>query len=299
MTITDFTNHLRYQKRYSDHTLKAYENDLQSFRQYLISDKELDPEESEGWSAVSHHFIREWILALMDSGLSPKSVNRKLSSLKSFYKYLLRQGEVSDNPAARITAPKAARKLVRVVPEEEIDRIMDEIKFDDDRWGITSQTIFQTFYHTGMRQAELIGLSISDVDLEQARLKVTGKRNKERYIPLTKGLRCSLEKYLNQRLSWPIENTEKLFVSLKGKALYPKLVYQTIHDILDRVSGVEKKSPHVLRHSFATHMLNHGADLNSIKEILGHANLAATQIYTHNSIDELKRVYGKFHPRNQ
>lgn len=301
MPISDFIDHLQYQKRYSDHTLKAYANDLSDFWEFLKSEKDIDPEGSDSWNDVTHHYIREWVLELMNKELSPKTVNRKLSSLKSFYKYLMRQKLCVENPAARIIAPKAAKTLLRVVPEEEIDLLLDDTNFSDDRWGVTSQMIFQTFYHTGMRQAELIALRIIDVDLDQGKLKVTGKRNKQRNIPLTPSLQQSLQNYLTKRQTWEVdeEARDQLFVTSRGKALYPRLVYQTIHDILDQAAGAEKKSPHVLRHSFATHMLNQGADLNSIKEILGHANLAATQIYTHNSIDELKRVYGKFHPRNQ
>lgn len=301
MPVSDFLDHLRYQKRYSEHTLKAYGQDLQEFSGFLSEKKELPVDDPGIWKEVTHHYIREWILEMMNDNLSAKTVNRKLSSLKSFFKYLLRQGLVEGNPAARITAPKTRKTLVRVVPEEDMDHLIDDLVFEDDQWGITSRMIFLTFYHTGMRQAELIGLRITDVDLDQDRLKVTGKRNKQRYIPLTPSLKQNLVSYIELRNTWTAEPGagDHLFITQKGRALYPRLVYQLIHDILERSSGTEKKSPHVLRHSFATHMLNHGADLNSIKEILGHANLSATQVYTHNSIDELKRVYGRSHPRNQ
>lgn len=302
MPINDFLDHLRFQQRYSEHTIIAYQNDLRDFEQFLTQEKELDlNQDVGGWAEITHHYVREWVLSLMNQDLSPKTVNRKLSSLKSFFKYLMRQGLADKNPAARITAPKSSKTLLRVVPEDELGQLFDQIQFGDDQWGITTRMIFLTFYHTGMRQAELIGLAPGDVDLEQNRLKVTGKRNKQRNIPLTPSLRKSLEQYLELRRSWYADEEagDRLFITLKGKPLYPRLVYQVIHDILDQVSGAEKKSPHVLRHSFATHMLNQGADLNAIKEILGHANLSATQIYTHNSIDELKRVYGNAHPRNR
>lgn len=301
MPVSDFLDHLRFQKRYSDHTIVAYQNDLRDFELFLTEEKEFNLNDVNSWGEVTHHFVREWVLSLMNQDLSPKTVNRKLSSLKSFFKYLMRNGLADKNPAARITAPKSSKTLLRVVQEDEIGQLFDRLQFGDDQWGITTRLIFLTFYHTGMRQAELIGLSLEDVDLDQDRLKVTGKRNKQRNIPLTPTLRNSLEDYLHQRRTWNAseEGMDRLFITLKGNPLYPRLVYQVIHDILNQVSGAEKKSPHVLRHSFATHMLNQGADLNAIKEILGHANLSATQIYTHNSIDELKRVYGNSHPRNR
>lgn len=301
MPVSDFLDHLRFQKRYSDHTIVAYQNDLRDFELFLTEEKEFNLNDVNSWGEVTHHFVREWVLSLMNQDLSPKTVNRKLSSLKSYFKYLMRNGLADKNPAARITAPKSSKTLLRVVQEDEIGQLFDRLQFGDDQWGITTRLIFLTFYHTGMRQAELIGLSLEDVDLDQDRLKVTGKRNKQRNIPLTPTLRNSLEDYLHQRRTWNAseEGMDRLFITLKGNPLYPRLVYQVIHDILNQVSGAEKKSPHVLRHSFATHMLNQGADLNAIKEILGHANLSATQIYTHNSIDELKRVYGNSHPRNR
>lgn len=301
MPISDFLDHLRFQKRYSEHTILAYQKDLNDFRLFLTTEKEVDLADASAWNEVTHHYVREWVLSLMNKNLSPKTVNRKLSSLKSFFKFLMRKGLSEKNPAARITAPRSSKTLLRVVPEEEIGQLFDHLEFGDDQWGVTTRMIFQTFYHTGMRQAELIGLSITDVDLDQGRLKVTGKRNKQRNIPLTPSLSASLADYLEKRSTWLTEEegAGRLFITLKGRPLYPRLVYQVIYGILEQVSGAEKKSPHVLRHSFATHMLNQGADLNAIKEILGHANLSATQIYTHNSIDELKRVYGKSHPRNR
>jgi integrase/recombinase XerC len=301
MPVSDFLDHLRFQKRYSEHTILAYQNDLKAFRLFLTDQKEVDLADAKAWGEVTHHYVREWVLNLMNEGLSPKTVNRKLSSVKSFFKFLMRNGFSEKNPAARITAPKSSKTLLRVVPEEEIGQLFDQLQFGEDQWGMTTRMIFQTFYHTGMRQAELINLSLTDVDLEQGRLKVTGKRNKQRNIPLTPSLSRSLADYLEKRITWRAEEdgAQRLFITSKGQPLYPRLVYQVIHNILDQVSGAEKKSPHVLRHSFATHMLNQGADLNAIKEILGHANLSATQIYTHNSIDELKRVYGKSHPRNR
>jgi integrase/recombinase XerC len=301
MPISDFLDHLRFQKRYSEHTLLAYQNDLRDFQLFLTEEKELNlNEDTLAWAEVTHHHVREWVISLMNKELSPSTVNRRLSSIKSLYKYLMRIGLTDKNPAARITAPKSSKSLLRIVPADELGKLMDQLKFGDDRWGNTTRMILLTFYHTGMRQAELIGLSFRDVDLDQNRLRVTGKRNKQRDIPLTPSLRNNLEAYLPLRRTWHAEedSAEKLFVTLKGRSLYPRLVYKVIHDLLEQVSGAEKKSPHVLRHSFATHMLSQGADLNAIKEILGHANLSATQIYTHNSIDELKRVYNDFHPRS-
>ncbi|MDZ7845955.1 MAG: tyrosine-type recombinase/integrase [Owenweeksia sp.] len=300
MLIDQFIDYLHYQKRYSHHTLQAYANDLSAFDVFLKDHKGLSlvAKGESGVAVVSHHMIREWVIHLMDKGINPRSVNRKLSTLKSFFKFLMKQGVVIQNPANRVKAPKQKKQLLRVAAVDDLAEYLDRKPNPADQWEVTERMIFLSFYHTGMRQAELINLKISDVDFTQGKLNVTGKRNKERSIPLTPTLKQELKDYLKQRESWKSEAGNYLFVTKKGRCLYPKLVYNTINKILSELSGIEKKSPHMLRHAFATHLLNRGADLNSIKEILGHANLAATQIYTHNSIDELKAVYGKFHPRN-
>lgn len=302
MYIHQFLDHLRFQKRYSEHTLTAYRNDLHGFSEFLRENLDLEIGEeggAEALSEITHHMIRQWVISLMDQGINPTTINRKLSSLKSFFKYLLKEGVVAANPASRVTSPKKKKKLLRVASEKEMDTLFAEVDFEDSEEGRRNKAIFYTFYHTGMRLSELINLKIGDIDFSQNKLSVLGKRNKERSIPMTPSLRNELYLYIKERENREcLESKPYLFLTSRGKRLYPKLIYKLVNEKLNQVSGIEKKSPHVLRHSFATHMLNNGADLNSIKELLGHANLAATQIYTHNSIDELKRSYGKFHPRN-
>lgn len=294
MAISQFLHYLRFQKRYSEHTLKAYEGDLNNFNDFLEGQFEI----KQSWEEVNHHMIREWVISLMEGQVSAKSVSRKLSSLKSFFKFLMREGLVDANPASKVQSPKQKKKLLRVASEDELGSLLDHDPFPEDLWGQTQKSILYTFYHTGMRLSELIDLKNRDVDFSQNSLSVTGKRNKQRRIPISPSLKQTLEGYLRLKaLSTGFSDNTFLFVTKKGNKLYPKLVYNTINTYLSLVSGLEKKSPHVLRHSFATHMLNRGADLNSIKELLGHSNLAATQIYTHNTIDQLKNLYNQAHPR--
>ncbi len=299
MYTDQFLDHLAFQKRYSEHTIKAYRTDLLEFAGFLEREKEIKWDGPQAVSEITHHMIREWIISLMDGGINPRSINRKLSSLKSFFKYLLRQGICTGNPAAKISAPKQKKQLLRVASEDEVGDLLEKDYFaHNQEWGNTERAIFHTFYHTGMRLSELINLKVSNVDFNQKKLTVTGKRNKERNIPLTPVLEDLLRQYLAHReLEHGAGASPHLFLTKKGNKLYPKLVYNTINNYLRLVSGLEKKSPHVLRHSFATHMLNRGADLTSIKELLGHSNLAATQIYTHNTIDQLKLMYNHAHPR--
>lgn len=294
MSITLFLDYLQNHKRYSAHTITAYNNDLGSFHDFLLQSYEIEDE----WSEVSHHMIREWVVSLMEADVSPRSVNRKLSAVKSFYKYLLREGVVEVNPALRVVAPKQKKKLLRVASEDDMSDLLNKDLFPDDFWGLTQRAIITTFYHTGIRLSELINIKVGDVDFSQSKLTVIGKRNKERSVPLTLILKQELEAYLDVRESQEGgRDLDNLFLSKRGNKLYPKLVYNTINTYLGLVSDLEKKSPHVLRHSFATHMLNRGADLNSIKELLGHSSLSATQVYTHNSIDQLKNLYNQAHPR--
>lgn len=294
MSITPFLDYLQNHKRYSAHTITAYKTDLESFCNFLFQSYEI----KEDWGEVSHHMIREWVVSLIEADISPRSVNRKLSAVKSFYKYLLREGRVEANPALRVVAPKQKKKLLRVASEDDMSDLLDGSLFPDDFWGATQRAIVYTFYHTGIRLSELIGLRVTDVDFEQSKLTVIGKRNKERSVPLTPMLKLELHGFLQQReVCFADAKSGYLFLSRRGNKLYPKLVYNTINTYLSLVSDLEKKSPHVLRHSFATHMLNRGADLNSIKELLGHSNLSATQVYTHNSIDQLKHLYNQAHPR--
>lgn len=294
MSINLFLEYLQNHKRYSAHTITAYKNDLGGFRDFLFQSYEIEDE----WGEVSHHMIREWVVSLMEGDVSPRSVNRKLSAVKSFYKYLLREGRVESNPAIRVVAPKQKKKLLRVASEDDMSDLLNNDLFPGDFWGRTQRAIVFTFYHTGIRLSELINVKVGDVDLSQAKLTVLGKRNKERSVPLTPALKSELEVYLKEREGcFKSSESDFLFLSIRGNKLYPKLVYNTINTYLSLVSDLEKRSPHVLRHSFATHMLNRGADLNSIKELLGHSSLSATQVYTHNSIDQLKHLYNQAHPR--
>lgn len=284
----DFLNYLAHQKRYAEHTLTSYRNDLRAFEEFM-----LDAEAA--WEEVNHHMIRAWVLAMMEGGMARSSIRRRVSALRSFYKYLMREGVVAQNPAVSVQLPKQSKKLARVVAEEDLMRLLEEASFSDDRWGRTQKLIIETFYQTGLRLAELIGLRQDDVDLDQGLIKVTGKRNKERVIPIGESLVRRLEEHIAKAPSE--EEGPWLFCTKRGKQLYPKLVYTVINFYLSSVSGVEQRSPHVLRHSFATHMLNRGADLNAIKELLGHSSLAATQVYTHNSVEQLKSMYNQTHPR--
>lgn len=287
MEITRFLDYLRLQKRYSAHSVRAYENDLNGFSLFLRRQYELD----NVWDQVSHLMIRGYVLELMEEGLEPSSVKRKISALKSFFKFLLKRGVVQLNPMDKVTAPKVGKKLLRVVEQEDLDHLLDDVEFEREQ----DRLIIETFYQTGMRSAELIGLCWGDFDPTEGSLKVLGKRNKERKIPLNPVFAGRLSDF--KRSVGAVEAGTPIFTTGKGEKLYPKLVYKVVNTYLSLVSGVEKRSPHILRHSFATHMLNSGADLNAIKEILGHSNLSATQVYTHNSIDKLKRTYNQAHPR--
>ena len=287
-----FLQYLQAEKRYSQHTVRSYRNDLDQFFLWLKSqDISFNSDE------VSATDIRGWVINLVESGYSPVSVHRKASALRAFYKYLLRQGVVRVSPMDKVVIPKRAKTLPVFVEEDALGRLLDEFSFRDDFSGIRDRTVVEMLYLTGMRRAELIGLRDGDVDLEAGTVKVLGKRNKERIIPLVGSFIKSLELYLKVRGEEGINSPERFFVTDKGNKMYDKSVYNIVNRYLSMVTTIEKKSPHVLRHTFATHMLNHGADLNSIKELLGHANLSATQVYTHNTFEQLKKVYKQAHPR--
>ena len=295
MHITSFLEYLQFQKRYSLHTVRAYKNDLESFQLFVNEEHSI-----KEWKEVNHHIIRHWIVSLSEQNVSSRSINRKISSLKSFFKFLIRDGELSNNPTAKVVVPKQSKKLLRVVSEDEVTVILDEIEYPDDENGRLHKMIISTFYNTGMRLSELLNLTNADVDLDAQRIRVVGKRNKERFIPISDAFKHELSIFKSNNSS--NDNRDQgswFFVNDKGKKLYPKLVYNIVNKYISSVSGIEKKSPHMLRHSFATHMLNRGADLNSIKELLGHSNLSATQVYTHNSVDQLKKTYNQAHPRGE
>jgi integrase/recombinase XerC len=288
-----FLQYLQIEKRYSPHTVRSYLNDLDQFYLFLsklnLSD---DP------AAVTSYDIRAWIVSLLEDSYSSVSVHRKISCLRVYFRYLRKEGILKGDPLEKVVLPKRKKTLPVFVEEEALDKLLDNYSFGDNFSGIRNRTIIEMLYFTGMRRSELIGLRINDVNLSEGTVKVTGKRNKQRIIPLVKTFIKRLEEYIKLRdeISLPI-NDEWFFITDKGNKLYDKYVYNTVNGYLALVTTIEKKSPHILRHTFATHMLNHGADLNSIKELLGHANLSATQIYTHNTFEKLKKIYKQAHPR--
>ena len=284
-----FLNYLQFEKRFSNHTIIAYKTDIVSFSAYFkeVYNAELIQE-------VSYSIVRSWIVYLMQNKISPRSVNRKITSLKTFYKFLLRENIVLDNPMLKIQSPKMAKKLPVFIEKQNMDVLLDNIEFGDDFEGSRNKLIIELFYATGMRLSELINLKQVDVNLFDCQLKVLGKRNKERIIPFNKELKHKIDKYIALKEQ---NKNDYFFISTKGKKLYEKFVYRLVNNYLSQVTTVQKKSPHILRHTFATHMLNNGADLNAIKELLGHANLSATQVYTHNTVEKLKNIHKQAHPK--
>lgn len=290
MPIIQFLKYLELEKRYSPNTVSSYSVDLNQFQDYLKLTYDTDVK------SVNHQMLRSWVLHLTNS-IQSKSINRKITSLKSFYKYLFLIGEMKTNPSLKLSYSKVAKKIPAFIVEDQINSLLDNFVFQDNYDGVLDRLIIDLFYSTGVRRSELINIKLFDVDLSANKLKVLGKRNKERFVPLNKELKKSIESYLEQRSNISSVIDKSFFLlTKKGKKLYPSLVYRRVRKYLLMTSS-NKINPHVLRHTFATHMLNNGADLNAIKEILGHANLAATQIYTHNSIKELKSVYNNAHPR--
>ena len=287
MQVKKFLNYLKFEKRYSDHTLVAYKTDLNQFISFILLEFEI-----ENLKEVSHSIIRSWIANLLDSGISSRSVNRKIAALKSLFKFLLMEDFITENPTQKIVSPKNTKKLPIFLEESKMEDLYKEINFPETFEGERDKIILDVFYMTGIRLIELINLKLSDIDFQNSTLKVIGKRNKERIIPLSPILLDKLKKFSENN---NINNT--FFVNSEGGKLTPKKVYVIVNKYLSMVSSLEKKSPHVLRHTFATHMLNNGADINAIKEILGHSNLSATQVYTHNTIDRLKSIYKQAHPR--
>jgi integrase/recombinase XerC len=289
-----FIDYIQFEKRYSKHTLIAYNKDLEQFLYFVNENYDIDDP-----SVVDHQIIRSWLISLIESNISPRSVNRKLTSLKSFYKYLLKEGLISENPMSKVLAPKVSKKLPYFVEQDKMQSLFTESYFNDGFSGIRDRLIMEIFYNTGIRLSELIHLKHHDVDLSRMQLKVLGKRNKERIIPFGENLRSLLLDFIDLKKK-EFEGSDAfiyLIITDKGKQLYSSYVYRIVNNYLSLVSTIEKRSPHVLRHTFATHMLNNGADLNAVKELLGHANLSATQVYTHNTIEKLKSVYKQAHPK--
>ena len=291
MFIERFIRYVRYEKRFSPHTIKAYETDLLQFQTFLTTYETTLAE-------ATHTLVRSWVMECMEASTGAKSINRKISSLRSFYKFLQREGLVDKNPMAQVQAPKIPKRLPVIVEEAKLNTLLDdEALFSSGFEGLRDRVVLELLYGTGIRLAELLGLKNSDIDDYNQQIKVLGKRNKERIIPLAKPLYALLQVYIDQKNELGFTSTDKLIVTDKGTAAYPQLIYRLVKQALGEVSTQDKKSPHILRHSFATALLNKGAELTAIKELLGHANLSATQVYTHNSIEKLKSIYKQAHPK--
>ena len=288
-----FLKYLQTEKRYSPHTVRSYQNDLDNFFSFLEqSGMTIDP------AGITSHQVRAWIVSMMSAGISAVSVHRKISCLRVFFRWLRKEGTIISDPLQKVVLPKRKKRLPEFVGEKAVGTLLDESYFGEGFSGLRNRTIVEMLYMTGMRRAELIGLKLTDIDLAESTVKVTGKRNKQRIIPLTREFTMQLRKYLEARNGFePASGCSMVFVTDKGNKLYDKFVYNLVKRSLSAVTTMEKKSPHVLRHTFATHMLNRGADLNAIKEFLGHANLSATQVYTHNTFEKLKKIYKQAHPR--
>ena len=291
MSIPAFLEYLSLEKKCSHHTLKAYQANLEAFEVFITEQGSLETIEE-----VSYGEIRAWIVSLIQSGNTPRTVNRKLSALRSYYKFLLRIGSIPVSPLKEHKALKTDTKVALPFSQEEIQRLLAADFFPEEYTGVLQRTVIQLLYYTGIRRSELIELKVKDVDLSEGLMKVLGKRNKERIIPIGEQLGELINRYRDLRKEL-LANNDYFFVLNSGKKLYPKFVYRKINKYLGLVTDLEKKSPHVMRHTFATHMLNNGAGLESLKELLGHASLSATQIYTHNSFSEITTIYSQSHPR--
>lgn len=295
MSFQSFTDYLLLEKNYSPLTIKAYQNDLEDFFLFVKETYEI-----ESINQVNYAQIRTWIVFLVESGLSNRSINRKISSLNTYYKFLLKIKAIEINPLAKHKALKTSKKIQIPFSESEVSSVLDNFNFETDFEGIRNKLIIELFYSTGIRRIELIELKMVNFNLDNKTLKVLGKRNKERIIPLLSSVIKTLHRYIDERHKLEsIVDNDYLLLTQKGVKLYETLVYRIINDYFSNASAKVKKSPHILRHSFATHLLNQGADLNAVKELLGHSSLAATQVYTHNSIAELKKVHVNAHPRSK
>jgi integrase/recombinase XerC len=290
--VTGFFSYLSLEKRFSPLTAKNYQIDLTQFFGFL--DKELP---SYTLPTISFQFIRSYIMSLMDSGLSPVTVNRKISSLKSFFKYLLKTGVIENNPTQKIQGLKNPKRLPVFIDEGKLGTVFSSYAFKEGFEGLRDKLIIDILYQTGLRRAEILNLREGDLDIYNLQLKVLGKRNKERIIPFSIELKRNLESYLHVKNQYKL-NSPYLLVTLKNTPLSPQKISRIVKEVLSSVTTNQKKSPHVLRHTFATHLLNNGADINAVKELLGHASLSATQVYTHNTIDKLKKSYNQAHPRS-
>lgn len=289
--IQSFLDYLKFEKRYSEHTIVSYKTDLEQFFSFLITRFDTPSIEQ-----VTSGFIRSWLAELKSNKITSKSINRKISSLNSCFKFLIKHDVLQKTPMTTIVTPKVGKRLPAFVKQEDIKKLFEDIEFAEGWKGKTERLIILLFYNTGMRLSELVNLKESQVNFAYEQIKVLGKGNKERIIPLSKAVLKELENHIAGK---PIrlEEVDNVFVNKKGKPLYHKYVYLIVKNYLGKVTTIQKKSPHILRHTFATHLMNNGAELNAVKELLGHASLAATQIYTHNTIEKLKEVFKNAHPK--
>ncbi|MDX1903046.1 MAG: tyrosine-type recombinase/integrase [Thermonemataceae bacterium] len=290
--IEKFLLYISYQKRQSLHTTSSYRNDLEQFVAYLKHQYAIeDPLQAD------YHLIRSWIISLSEESLKASSINRKIATLKSFYKFLVKQGHLEINPTLRIKSLKTPKKTPIFIEEKELILLFEHLKFEDDFIGLRDKIVLELLYGTGMREAELLGIKEQDINFIRQEIKVLGKGNKERVIPISAALSHILQKYIYEKQKQFQDISTQLILTDEGKPAYPMLIYRIVKKYISLVSNAEKKSPHTLRHSFATHLLNRGADLNAIKEIMGHSSLSATQIYTHNSLQKLKDAFEQAHPK--
>jgi integrase/recombinase XerC len=292
--LQQFIAYLKFEKRFSQHTLIAYEDDLNVFSGYMR-----DQFEVEAVDGVTPVAIRSWMASMKEQGLTSRTINRKLSSLKSFFKYLVKNSILPESPVSSVITPKMSKRLPSFAPEADLLELLKSLQFTEDWKGLNARLIFSLLYATGIRLSELVQLKTRNIDFSKGLVKILGKGNKERIIPVSTELLKLVEFYDQQRKACFEQIPEQFLLTEKGNPLYPKYVYLLVNQYLGGIRTLEKKSPHVLRHSFATHLMEHGASLNAVKELLGHSSLAATQVYTHNSIEKLRQVYQKAHPREK
>ena len=290
--IESFLKYIEFEKRYSKHTVISYKNDLEQFNIFLSNlDQQLNLQ------SVTYPHIRSWVITLVEDGISPSSVNRKMASLRSYYKFLMKSGALKKDPTIQLKALKTSKRLPQFAQESEMQRLFDLVDFGNDFTGKRDELMMELLYATGIRRSELIALKVDSINLGKSQIKVLGKRNKERIIPLNTEVAELIQKYLKMRDEAFGNTNNFLLLTDKGEQLYDGFVYRKVKRYLGATTSLEKKSPHILRHTFATHLLNNGADLNAVKELLGHSSLAATQVYTHNSLDKLKKVFEQAHPK--
>ena len=290
--IESFLKYIEFEKRYSKHTVISYKNDLEQFNIFLSNlDQQLNLQ------SVVYPHIRSWVITLVEDGISPSSVNRKMASLRSYYKFLMKSGALKKDPTVQLKALKTSKRLPQFAQESEMQRLFDLVDFGSDFSGKRDELMIELLYATGIRRSELIALKMDSINLGKSQIKVLGKRNKERIIPLNSEVAELIQKYLKMRDEAFGNTNNFLLLTDKGEQLYDGFVYRKVKRYLGATTSLEKKSPHILRHTFATHLLNNGADLNAVKELLGHSSLAATQVYTHNSLDKLKKVFEQAHPK--